>query len=173
MYKRQAKAWFAASTAYIDVLYEVEAAAARDLERTADALSDATRQSLYISLGVTLAVILCTLLLARSLLSPDGAILISIDDHESANLKKICDEVFGESNYLNQFAWVSNITGRQISGRGAAKTWESVLAYARDIDACGSLSIDIRFAREKMPDAYKGFRRDVPVSYTHLTLPTT
>ncbi|WP_287227600.1 DNA methyltransferase [Oscillibacter sp.] len=101
------------------------------------------------------------LLLARSLLSPDGVILISIDDHESANLKKICDEVFGESNYLNQFAWVSNIAGRQISGRGAAKTWESVLAYARDIDACGSLSIDIRFAREKMPDAYKGFRRDV------------
>ena len=101
------------------------------------------------------------LLLARSLLSPDGVILLSIDDHESANLKKICDEVFGESNYLNQFAWVSNITGRQISGRGAAKTWESVLAYARDIDACGSLSIDIRFAREKMPDAYKGFRRDV------------
>ena len=45
----------------------MEAAAARDLERTADALSDATRQSLYISLGVTLAVILCTLLLARSL----------------------------------------------------------------------------------------------------------
>jgi len=85
----------------------------------------------------------------------------TIDDHESANLKKICDEVFGESNYLNQFAWVSNITGRQISGRGAAKTWEAVLAYARDIDACGSLSIDIRFAREKMPDAYKGFRRDV------------
>ena len=101
------------------------------------------------------------LLLARSLLSPDGVILISIDDHESANLKKICDEVFGESNYLNQFAWVSNITGRQISGRGAAKTWESVLAYARDIAACGSLSNDIRFAREKMPDAYKGFRRDV------------
>ena len=62
-----AKAWFAASTAYIDALYEVEAAAARDLERTAAALSDATRQSLYISLGVTLAVILCTLLLARSL----------------------------------------------------------------------------------------------------------
>ena len=62
-----AKAWFAASTAYIDALYEVEAAAARDLERTADALSDATRQSLYISLGVTLAVTLCTLLLARSL----------------------------------------------------------------------------------------------------------
>ncbi|WP_291447075.1 nitrate- and nitrite sensing domain-containing protein [Desulfovibrio sp.] len=62
-----ARAWFAASTAYIDALYEVEAAAARDLERTADALSDTARQTLYISLGVTLAVILCTLLLARSL----------------------------------------------------------------------------------------------------------
>ena len=88
------------------------------------------------------------LLLARSLLSPDGVILISIDDHESANLKKICDEVFGESNYLNQFAWVSNITGRQISGRGAAKTWESVLAYARDIDACGSLSATLGGAED-------------------------
>ncbi len=64
---------------------------------------------------------------ARDLLSEDGFIFISIDDNEVHNLKKICDEVFGSHNYMNQFAWVSNITGRQISGRGAAKTWESVL----------------------------------------------
>ena len=88
-------------------------------------------------------------------------IFISIDDNESENLKKICDEVFGENNYLNTFAWISNITGRQISGKGAAKTWETVLAYARDIDVCGSLSIDIRFAKEKMPDSYKGFNKDI------------
>lgn len=101
------------------------------------------------------------LILARDLLQPDGIIFISIDDHECANLKKICDEVFGEQNYLNTFAWISNITGRQISGKGAAKTWETVLAYAKDIDACGSLSIDVRFARERMPDSYKGFDRDI------------
>lgn len=101
------------------------------------------------------------LMLARNLLQPNGVIFISIDDNESENLKKICDEVFGENNYLNTFAWISNITGRQISGKGAAKTWETVLAYARDIDACGSLSIDIRFAKEKMPDSYKGFNKDI------------
>ena len=101
------------------------------------------------------------LILARNLLRPDGIIFISIDDNESENLKKICDEVFGESNYLNTFAWISNVTGRQISGKGAAKTWESVLAYAKDIGACGSLSVDVRFAKEKMPDAYKGFDRDI------------
>ena len=41
------------------------------------------------------------LLLARNLLSDDGVIFISIDDNEYDNLKKICDEVLGESNYRN------------------------------------------------------------------------
>lgn len=73
------------------------------------------------------------LLLARNLLREDGVIFISIDDNEQANLKKICEEVFGAENYLNQFVWVSNMTGRQISGHGAAKTWESILVYAKNI----------------------------------------
>ncbi len=42
---------------------------------------------------------------ARDLLSYDGAIFISIDDCEVENLRKICDEVFGESNFLAQFIW--------------------------------------------------------------------
>ena len=41
------------------------------------------------------------LMIARSLLTEDGAIFISIDDTELHNLIKICNEVFGESNYLN------------------------------------------------------------------------
>lgn len=101
------------------------------------------------------------LILARSLLSDDGVVFISIDDNEFSNLKKICDDVFGEDNYLNQFAWVVNITGRQISGSGAAKTWESILVYAKNIDNVDLLSIDIAFAKEKMPDAYKGFDKDI------------
>lgn len=40
--------------------------------------------------------------LARNLLSEDGFILISIDDNECSNLKKICDEIFGESNFRNK-----------------------------------------------------------------------
>jgi adenine-specific DNA-methyltransferase len=99
--------------------------------------------------------------LAKDLLSDDGIIFISIDDNEQGNLKKVCDDIFGSTNYLNNIAWVSNITGRQISGRGAAKTWESVLVYAKNITACYSLTIDINFAKQKIPDAYKGFEKDI------------
>lgn len=45
------------------------------------------------------------LMLARTLLSEDGAIFISIDDHEQDSLRKICDEVFGRSNFVGQFVW--------------------------------------------------------------------
>ncbi|WP_293558743.1 DNA methyltransferase [Peptoniphilus sp.] len=41
--------------------------------------------------------------LARNLLSEDGVIFISIDDNEQANLKKVCDEVFGEGNFVATF----------------------------------------------------------------------
>ena len=99
--------------------------------------------------------------LAKDLLSDDGVIFISIDDNEVENLKKICNELFGESNYINHFAWVSNITGRQLSGRGSAKTWESILVYAKNINFIESFCIDISFAKEKMQDAYKGFKKDI------------
>ena len=80
------------------------------------------------------------LYLARQLLKKDGVIFISIDDNEQSNLKLLCDNIYGEENFINQFSWVSNITGRQISGKGAAKTFETVLAYARNIDDCENFS---------------------------------
>lgn len=48
------------------------------------------------------------LMLARNLLSDDGVIFISIDDNEQENLKKICDEVFGEKNFVACVAWQRN-----------------------------------------------------------------
>lgn len=99
--------------------------------------------------------------LAKDLLTDDGIIFISIDDNELTNLKKCCDEIFGASNYMNHFAWIVNITGRQISGTGAAKTWESILVYAKNIDLAQALYIDMSYAKEKMPDAYKGFNKDI------------
>lgn len=101
------------------------------------------------------------LILARNLLTDDGVIFISIDDNEQENLRKICDEVFGSANFINQFAWISNITGRQISGVGAAKTWESIFAYSKNIEMSGALTVDINFAKQNMPDAYKGFIKDI------------
>lgn len=43
--------------------------------------------------------------LARNLLTEDGVMFVSIDDHESHNLRRICDEVFGESNFICTFTW--------------------------------------------------------------------
>jgi adenine-specific DNA-methyltransferase len=43
--------------------------------------------------------------LARNLLSDDGVIFISIDDNEQANLKRLCDEVFGEDNFVSTIVW--------------------------------------------------------------------
>ena len=43
--------------------------------------------------------------LARNLLRDDGVIFVSMDDHESDNLRKICAEVFGEENFIAQFVW--------------------------------------------------------------------
>ncbi len=45
------------------------------------------------------------LILARNLLKEDGVIFISIDDNEIENLKKLCDEVFGEVNFISTIAW--------------------------------------------------------------------
>lgn len=98
---------------------------------------------------------------AKDLLSDDGVIFISIDDNELANLKKVCDEIFGGINYVNTFAWVNNLTGRQISGKGAAKTWESILVYAKNIANISTFSINIPFAKKNMPSSYIGLNKDI------------
>jgi len=55
------------------------------------------------------------LLVSRDLLKDDGFIFISIDDNEITNLKKICDEVFGEKNCINKFVWRKNSSGKTVS----------------------------------------------------------
>ena len=98
---------------------------------------------------------------AKDLLTEDGVIFISIDDNEVENLRKVCDEVFGSGNFVNTFAWINNLTGRQISGKGAAKTWEYILVYAKNSSAISVFNIDIDFAKKNMPDSYKGFNKDL------------
>lgn len=67
--------------------------------------------------------------LAHSLLKDDGVIFISIDDNELSNLIKICDEVFGNSNFIAQITTRSNPGGRDYGG--IAITHEYVLCYAK------------------------------------------
>lgn len=71
--------------------------------------------------------------LAKDLLSDDGVIFISIDDNEVENLRKICDEIFGESNFLAQVIWE-----RAFSPKNDAKFFsvshDYVLIYVRSIE---------------------------------------
>ena len=69
--------------------------------------------------------------LARNLLSDDGVILISIDDNEYANLLKLCEEVFGDSNYCGTFIWEKKKKPSFLSSNMGTVT-EYVVAYARN-----------------------------------------
>ncbi len=68
---------------------------------------------------------------AKDLLSEDGVIFISIDENESENLKKICDEIFGSHNFITQFVW-QNKKGGGNDSIYVAVEHEYVLAYAKN-----------------------------------------
>ena len=68
--------------------------------------------------------------IARNLLSDDGVIFISIDDNEQENLKKICDEIFGERNYASNLVWQKK-TGAS-DAKGIATITENILVYAKN-----------------------------------------
>ena len=71
------------------------------------------------------------LLLARGFLTEDGAIFISIDDKEQENLKKICDEVFGASNYVSTIVWQHSIQPKGYLGNFFIQH-SYVLIYCKD-----------------------------------------
>lgn len=68
--------------------------------------------------------------LARNLLSDDGVIFISIDDNEVRNLKNICDEVFGEENFLCNFVWEKTVNPNSTSNN-IGICHESILCYSK------------------------------------------
>ncbi len=70
------------------------------------------------------------LIVSRSLLTDDGVIFISIDDHEIRNLLNICDEVFGESNRVGQWYWFKSATPPALSKK-IKKNMEFVIAYQK------------------------------------------
>ncbi|MEG2164178.1 MAG: site-specific DNA-methyltransferase [Bacteroidales bacterium] len=74
--------------------------------------------------------------LAANLLTDDGVIFISIDDNEIDNLKKVCNEVFGEENFVAQIIVQTNPRGRTFD-RSIAKTHEYVLVYSKYIEIDG------------------------------------
>jgi len=69
--------------------------------------------------------------LARNLLKDDGVIFISIDDNEVANLRKLCDEIFGEDNYVQEIIWEKKFSP-QNDAKYFSLNHEQILCYAKN-----------------------------------------
>lgn len=69
--------------------------------------------------------------LARNLLTDDGVIFISIDDNEDANLKKVCDEIFGENNFLAQVIWERAYAPVNLK-KNFSQSHDYILVYAKN-----------------------------------------
>ena len=73
------------------------------------------------------------LMVARSLLTEDGVIFISIDDNEQRNLKNICDEIFGSSNFIAQLIWERAYSPKN-DAKYISNSHDYVLMYALDLE---------------------------------------
>ena len=85
---------------------------------------------------------------AKSLLSEDGLIFISIDEHESHNLRKICDEIFGGQNFVSQIVWEKRYTRSNNAKRFTTLT-EPLLCYAKNV----TVITDIKEKRNEKADS--------------------
>lgn len=94
--------------------------------------------------------------LAKDLLAEDGAIFISIDDGEAANLKKVCDDVFGEVNFVADLCVVNNLKGRN-DKKYIARANERLLMYIKspEFNEHG-LSLDEKIEKEYTEKDSKG-----------------
>ncbi len=92
--------------------------------------------------------------LAKDLLATNGVIFVSLDDNESANLKKICDEVFGAVNFIGQITVVGNPRGRDYGG--VARMHDYLFVYKKSPEAVINLIEDSE-NNFKMFDSLGGF----------------
>ena len=71
--------------------------------------------------------------LSKDLLTDDGVIFISIDENEVQNLRKICDEIFGEANFISQLGW-QKVYSPKNQARYFSNDYEFILCYTKNIE---------------------------------------
>lgn len=91
------------------------------------------------------------LVLARNLLADDGVIFISIDDNEQANLKKICNEIFGEKNFIGEIIRKTKSITNDIKN-GLNIQHEALLVYAKYINLLKLIGNEKKLEGYKNPD---------------------
>ncbi|MGG4179284.1 site-specific DNA-methyltransferase [Virgibacillus pantothenticus] len=90
--------------------------------------------------------------IAKNFLTNDGAIFISIDQAEYTNLRKMCDEVFGEQNYIGEFIWSG---GRKNDSKYISVSHEYVLVYVKSIGTLTEKKIIWRERKEGLEEIYE------------------
>ena len=91
------------------------------------------------------------LTLARNLLSDDGIIIVSIDDNEISNMRSLCDEIFGELNYIATIVW-QKIHSIKNDAKYLSENHEYAVVYAKSI---GAIRINLLPRTEEMNNRYK------------------
>lgn len=103
--------------------------------------------------------------LARNLLTSDGLIFVSIDENELSNLKILCDEIFGQGNFVEQIAW-KNKYGSGALTKGFANVHEYILVYSKNEITSIAAPLD-----EGQKEAYKLKDEKFPIRGGYLTQP--
>jgi adenine-specific DNA-methyltransferase len=90
--------------------------------------------------------------LARNLLTEDGVIFISIDDNEVHNLRKICDEIFGEQNFVGNFVWRG---GRRNAAKLISTSHEYMVCFSKDLNFVLAKDINWKEKKKGLDAIYK------------------
>lgn len=96
------------------------------------------------------------LVLARNLLRNDGVIFISIDDNEVAQLRKICDEIFGEHNFIAEMVWQQ---GKKSSGNLIGTNHEYMLVFSKSKSILDTPSNTFRQRKQGLEKIYKKYNQ--------------
>jgi len=107
--------------------------------------------------------------LARNLLKQDGAIFISCDESEQPRIRQMCDEIFGQSNFVGDMVWAA---GRKNDSKLISISHEYIVAYTRDKEKLKDEKIIWRQRKKGLDEIYKfekKLRSEKTVDYTELT----
>jgi adenine-specific DNA-methyltransferase len=97
------------------------------------------------------------LIVARNLMRPDGVIIVSIDEIEHANLKKLCDEVFGSQNFCGDIVWKNSSKNDQDY---ISIQHEYFVVYVKDKQFNKGQWVERKQGLEEIYKAFEGFRRE-------------
>lgn len=87
---------------------------------------------------------------AKDLLDDDGIILITLDDGENSNTRKMCDEIFGEKNFITEFIWEKKKKPSFLH-RNLGKLFDYILCYARNAEDTVPFSVETTTEGKKYP----------------------